>query len=278
VRRLVGTAVLLLLLTACGPGVVDAAAPGAPPYDGPLFVEVTAPPSDEDADRSGAAGRVVDCDHGPIGASAADPYDGGEVQPSAEAALTHDVADAPRGATDGFRVSRTEPDRVLYTREIDGRVRLAYVVRHGPAVDGHTGWYVESWARCDWAEFPPATAAALGLQVWTDAAGHRVPTSRIVSEAGPEHCDWQAMTFLALDGGSLDGGSSYVAHPDPTYYPDYFAVPYAEGRPLPAGAVDTGYRLGDRRLWLAADRSRAYVGTAAAVDVWPAEVQPLGCA
>ncbi len=56
-----------LLLTACGRPIVVDAAPEAPPYDGPLYVEITASADDEDADRSGAAGRVVDCDASPVG-------------------------------------------------------------------------------------------------------------------------------------------------------------------------------------------------------------------
>ena len=267
-----------LLLAGCGRSAVTDVAPEAPPYEGPLFVEVTAPLTEEDADRSGAAGLVVDCDFPGIGDSRSSPYDGGSVTRSPAAALTEQVAEVHRHRTDGFREARAEPDRVLYTYEVDRRVKQAYIVHRGPAVDGKTGWYVESWARCDWAEFPPALVEEMGLQVWSDRSGRRVPTSRLVSSAGPEHCDWQDMTFLSLDGGSLDGGQSYVAHPHPELYPDWFRVAYAEGVELPADATDTGYERDGRHLWLAKDRSRAFVGTEESVDVWPAQTQPLGCA
>lgn len=81
-------------------------------------------------------------------------------------------------------------------------------MHRGPAVDGRTGWYVESWARCDWAELPPELAEALGLDVWTDASGRRVPTTRAASSRGPEHCNWDDMTFLSLNGAELDGGQT----------------------------------------------------------------------
>jgi hypothetical protein len=277
-RRVAPVVAAALLLTACGQSAVAPGAPEVPPYKGPLVVEVTAPPSDERADRSGAAGRVVDCDTPVTGDSRLSPYDGGSVSRSPAAALSEAVGEAHPGAEGGFREARREPGRVLYTYEAGGRTRQAYVVHRGPAVDGRTGWYVESWARCDWAEFPPAVAEGIGLQLWTDATGRPVATSRVVSGPGPEHCDWQRMTFLNLVGGDLERGQTYVAHPDPEYYPDYFRVAYVEGVPLPAGARDTGYQRDGRRLWVAADRSRAYVGTPAAVDVWPRTVQPLGCA
>ncbi|MET0694962.1 MAG: hypothetical protein ABWY56_13595 [Propionibacteriaceae bacterium] len=273
------SAVLLVGLSSCGGAVVVVTAPEAPAYQGPLFVEVTASPTDEKADRSGAAGRVVDCDFPATGDSRPGIYDGGSVSRSPLAALSAAVEDAPRGGiTHGFREIRRETDRVLYTFEYEQRIRVAYIVHRGPAVDGNTGWYVESWASCDWAELPPAGAEEIGLQIWTDTAGRRVPTARVVSGSGPEHCDWQAMTFLNLDGGDLEGGQTYVAHPDPGLYPGYFDVAYAEAARLPGGVTDTGFSLDGRQLWLANDGSRAYVGSEQSVEVWPATTQPLGCA
>jgi len=276
---LAGTAAsAALLLTACGQsGAVDAV-PGAVPYDGPLHVEVTAAPDDPTDDHGGAAGQAVDCDATPVGGSRSEPYDGGPVSRSPEAALRRDSREAGPGGREGLREVRREADRVLYVDEVDGRTRQAAVVHRGRSVTGSTGWYVETWARCDWAELPPAWAQEQGTEVWSDAAGHRVPTSRVQSSAGPAHCGWQDMTFLGLDGGDLDGGQTYVEHPDPAYYPDYFTVAYRRDADLPADAVDTGYERGGRHLWLAPDASRAFVGTRSSVAVWPRTVQPLGCA
>lgn len=268
-----------LLLTACGQSVVVDAAPEAPPYEGPLHVEVTAPPGDEKADRSGAAGRVVDCDAPLTGYSEPEPYGGGPVSRSPSAALQRELGDyATRGATSGLREARREADRVLYVYEVDRRVKQAMIVHRGRGVEGDTGWYVESWARCDWAELPAALAEGLGLQVWTDESGKRVPTSRLVSSPGPEHCGWQEMTFLNVDGGDLAGGQSYVEHADAESYPDHFAVAYDSSSALPADAQDTGYERGGRHLWVAPDQSRAFVGTRRSVAVWPRTVEPLGCA
>lgn len=267
----------VLLLPGCGSPVLSDAAPEAPPYEGPLFVQVTALPSDERADRSGAAGLVVDCDAPAVGDSRMGVYDGGSVSRTAARALSAGIGEAYRGSTT-FREARAETDRVLYTYEVERRIKQAYIVHRGPAVDGRTGWYVESWARCDWAELPAELADRTGMQIWSDARGRRVPTSEVVSGSGPEHCGWQDMTFLNVQGGDLEDGQTYVARPATDYYPEYFRVPYVRGARLPSTARDTGYVLDGRRLWIAADRSRAYVGSEQSVEVWPATVQPLGCA
>lgn len=140
---------------------------------------------------------------------------------------------------------------MLYTYEVDRRVKQAMIVHRGKAVDGGTGWYVESWARCDWAELPAALGDALGLEVWTDPSGRRVATGRVVSSRGPEHCDWQDMTFLSIDGGDLADGQTYVEHPHTELYPDHFAVPYDRSTDLPSDARDTGYERDGRHLWVA---------------------------
>ena len=269
----------VLLLSACGRSVVVDAAPEATPYDGPLHVEVTAAPDDGNADRSGAAGRVVDCDFPSTGYSEPGLYQSGPVSRSPAAALTRELREyVTRGATNGLREARRDGDRVLYTYEVDRRVRQAVIVHHGPSVEGTTGWYVESWARCDWAELPAALADGLGLEVWTDGSGRRVPTDRIVSSKGPEHCDWQQMRFLDLDGGDLEDGQTYVEHPEADLYPDYVRVPYAASSRLPSDARDTHYERQGQHLWIAPDRSRAFVGTSGSVAVWPRTVQRLGCA
>ena len=197
---------------------------------------------------------------------------------SPTAALERGLREPNRGANGGLREARREADRVLYTYEVDRRVKQAMIVHRGRAIDGDTGWYVESWARCDWAELSPELADDLGVEVWTDTSGRRVPTGRVSSSRGPEHCNWQDMMFLRLDEGDLDGGQTYVEHPHLELYPDYFTVPYAPKAQLPADARDTGYEHDGQHLWLAPDQSRAFVGTNDSVAVWPRTIQPLGCA
>lgn len=161
---------------------------------------------------------------------------------------------------------------------MDRRIKQATIVHRGTAIDGNTGWYVESWARCDWAELPPALADNLDLQVWTDASGRRVATTRLASSPGPEHCSWQDTTFLSIDGGDLNGGQTYLEHPQDSLYPDYLTVAYTAQADLPDDAQDTGYQYDGRRLWLAPDHSGAFVGTPDSVAIWPRTTQPLGCA
>ncbi len=205
----------VLLLTARGQPVVIDAVPEAPPYNGPLHVEVTAAPDDQEADRSGAAGRVVDCDTSPVGYAEPDPYEN-SVSRSPTPALKRGLREPNRGASSGLREARREADRVLYTYEVDRRVEQAMRVHRGTAIGGKAGWYVESWARCDWAELPPELADNLGLEVWTDASGRRAPTSRVASSRGPEHCNWEDVTFLSIDEGDVAVGQTYVEHPHST--------------------------------------------------------------
>lgn len=276
-RRLLRGFPAVLLVAACGAPVVVEGVPAAPPYEGPLYVQVTAPPGDGRSDRSGAAGLVVDCDSPAVGYAEPGPYEN-SVSRSPTAALERELREPNRGAPSGLREARREDDRVLFVYEVDRRVRQAMIVHRGTAIDGKTGWYVESWARCDWAELPAALSDDLGLQVWTDSSGRRIPTSSIVSGRGPEHCSWEDMTFLNVDGGDLDEGETYLERPQSTLYPDYVEVRYRERTELPADAEDTGYQYDGRHLWIAPDQSRAFVGTPGAVAVWPRTTQPLGCA
>lgn len=266
-----------LLLVACDQGVALDAVPQAPPYEGPLYVEVTAAPDDPEPDRSGAAGRVVDCETPPVGDTEQQPF-ADSVSRTPGAALRRELRSPTRGANTGLREARRESDRVLYTYEVDRRIKQAIIVHRGLAIGGDIGWHAESWARCDWAELPPALADSLGIEVWTDKSGRRLPTSRVSSSRGPQHCHWEDMRFLSLNGGDLEDGESYVEHPEAELYPDYFTVSYTAAAALPADARDTGYERDGRHVWLAHNHSRAFVGTPDSVAVWPRVVQPLGCA
>ena len=65
--------------------------------------------------------------------------------------------------------------------------KQAVILHYGPAVEG-TGagadgvaWWVESWARCDVAEFPPAVTDDLHYEFWSGADGRRQPIRTVVS-------------------------------------------------------------------------------------------------
>lgn len=251
-------------------GPVVTPPPAEHPYDGPLYV--TDAPTHPGA---GAAGQIVQCETwGSGGFNDAVPYAAGATGDSPERALANGISEwIFNGVQDGLQLAKTEQDRVLYDVEVDGVIKQAVIVHDGPATEGAggPGWYVESWAVCDASELPRAYTDSIGLQIWTAAAGHPVATTKIAAWRGPEHCDWQSMTFLEL------GKVSYVRDPKPEVA-DYFAEPYQAHAKLPGDAVDTGYRRDGARLWLSPDGQRAYVGTPDDVEVWPREQKPLGCA
>jgi hypothetical protein len=173
---------------------------------------------------------------------------------------------------DGFQVAKKEEGRVLYVVEVGGVVKQAVIVHDGPATEGAggDGWYVESWAHCDYSELPRTFTDSIGLQVWVDRAGRPAPTTTIASWTGPEHCDWQSMTFLDL------GKATYVRDPLPELA-DYFTDRYRPHSALPADALDSGFQHDRDHLWLSPDKRRAFVGARDDVEVWPRATQPLGC-
>ncbi len=284
IRRVVAVsslAGLVLVLSACAHPATTAGPPPAP-YAGPLWI---AP--DPAVDRwkdPGAAGKVVDCDFDAhvVGATSSDPFSGGEVGDTAAAALK-EARD--EGTWDGYgdmEVVREEPDRVLYGYAGGGRTLQAVIVRYGPAVDG-TGagadglaWWVESWARCDVAEYPPEVTDDLDYEFWTDADGRRQPIRAITSYEGGDCVAGTHFLELGRSGGDAAELQVYVAHGEA--FPDFFAEPYRADVDLPSDAVDTGFSREGDHLWLSPDQKRAYVGTAERVDLWPRTIQPLGCA
>jgi hypothetical protein len=215
---------------------------------------------------------VVDCaTWGGGGAVTRLPYYDGATTDLPEQAL-YEEGIRTGGAAEGLRVAKATDDRVLYVLEVDGTVKEAVIVHDGPAAEGAggPGWYVESWAACNLAEFPRQYTDSIGLQVWTDASGTVVPTTKLEAWRGPQHCDWQSMTFLTL------GKATYVRDPLPELH-EYVAAAYRAHTALPADAADTGYEHDGQRLWLSADEQLAYVGTEHDVEAWPREIKPLGC-
>ena len=271
-RAAVLVVVGLVALSGCGE---DGEAPpiAAPPssgesWTGPLYV----PARDATHPEAGAAGEVVECTTwGSGGFSREEVYAEGATADSPDEAL--EVAASERlfpGPTKGLRPAAEDGDRMLYVLEVADEVKQAIVLRDGPATEGAggDGWYVESWAQCDPVELPRWYTDSIGLQVWTDEQGRPVPATRLEAWRGPEHCDWQSMTFLQLR------GRMYVGNLAPDL--EELAVgPFRAHTELPADAVDTGFRRDGDRLWLSADRKRAYVGSPDDVEEWPSA--QLGC-
>ncbi len=247
-------------------------------YDGPLHL----PEGDGRHPRAGAAGDVVDCDAWGTGASLhGEVYEEGATSDSPAAAVRTARSEGLwLSMPPDLAVAAETDDRVLYVAEVAGRPKAALIVHDGQGSEGAggDGWYVESWAVCDVVELPAGFVEERGYEVWTDADGQVVPTDRLEVFRGPEHCDQQDMTFLSL--GPWGRTPTFVRDPDPEpYLRDYLSEPYQPHTALPADAVDSGFRRGDDRLWLAPDRARAYVGAARDdVEMWPRIVKRLTCA
>ena len=59
-----------------------------------------------------------------------------------------------------------------------------------------------------------------------------------------------------------------------------YVVPYDGDTELLADAIDTGYRLEDRELWMSADEQVAYLVGSDRVEAWPRPdtTEPVWCA
>ncbi|MGZ8737186.1 MAG: hypothetical protein ACXWW7_08495 [Nocardioides sp.] len=276
----------MLIATGCGHAEAPMGQdPVAAPYDGPL--SVSADPGDETRPvmkRAGAAGLALECDWQPVNGGAGDYVDGGlyEVQDSPAKALAT-YLDAEAWAyqlpVEGYRVEREDEDRVLFSYDVDERTTIAFIAADGMRDwnDGE-GWGIESWAQCDPFELPADVTDALGIGVWTDDSGARVPTPRIRSFQGAEHCDWQDITFVML--GPKRDGEQFVR--DTTGELDQLMRSTYDGSAkLPDDATDTGLQRDGRQLWLDPGHGAAYlvrVDDPADVERWPAAREPIYCA
>jgi hypothetical protein len=179
---------------------------------------------------------------------------------------------------DEYRVEREDGGRVLLSYDVDGRTKVAVIAADDVRDwDGDEGWGVETWAQCDPAELPAPATDELGIGVWHTAGGDPVPVTRIRSDAGPEHCDWQDITFLTLGSGEQE--RQFLR--DTTGELQRSLTTTYDGRAvLPQDATDTGFERNGRHLWLDPDGTAAYlVRTDDPTDVerWPAEKEPIGC-
>jgi hypothetical protein len=276
---------LLPGLAACGePAGIAVDSTVDRPYDGPLYVEGD-PDSTVLRERSGAAGRALECEgriYGGFGGGFGN-HGIGTAQDDAREALESFQVDAGFLAVpqDGYVVERVEGDRVLFSYDVGEQTKVAYIAADGLRdVDDDVGWGIEAWASCDPAEFPASVTDDLGVRVWHDQQGARVPVSTITHYPGPEHCDWQDITFLSM--GDPGGGGQYLADREGEFAgQDLLRTTYDGDAVLPGDATDTGYEYDDWHLWLVADRSAAYVvdvDDPSQVERWPAAKDEIACA
>jgi len=226
--------------------------------------------------RTGVAGRALECDGAPYtGQRGYFGKDLEAVQGSAVEVLDEALR---RGAVitlpaTGYRVERVSQDRTLFSFDVGGRTKVSLVaVDHVRDAAGREGWAMEAWAECDPSELPAAETEALGIGVWQDGAGARVPVTRAQSFGGPEHCGWEDITFLLL------GDRTYLRDVHGALAP-YLRTTFRAGASLPATAKDTGLHRDGRELWL--DIDAAYlvrVDQPSDVERWPGAKQPVLCA
>lgn len=278
---------LVALLTGCGSGlVVDEVPPAEPSYTGRLDLQMEHRDEATVAERGGSAVKALECGGAPYDAGGSS-YDSGEESSQG----------SPRAAARNFlehraywtlpearyRVDRVDDDGwALVTHEVDDEVKVALVLRDDVEDwQDDTGWGVHAWAVCDPAEVP-AVARQMGIDLWSDAEGRPVAASEVYSEPGPEHCDWQSVTFLHVGSGDprySDGeGTTYVGNPRDLA--DHVVGEYDASATLPADAKDTGVRRDGRQLHLGADGDTAYlvsVEDASDVEAWPRLKPGVAC-
>lgn len=271
-------ALVALAVAGCGSAVVDeSAAPAQSAYDGPLVVEVSDEDDPDPMVRGGAAARALECTGEISNAGGAD-YDSGlaTVADSAEDALETWLRDdwMTHLPAEGYRVEREDDGRVLLSWDVDERTVVA-VIAHDAITDweGETGWGVESWAACDVSELPAEQDGT--TQVWTDAQGARVPTTMVKSRLGPEHCDWQDITFLSLGEGRsarqfLGGEAGDLAY--------LLRTTYDASVEVPRDARDTGFRRDGRELWVTSDAAYVREPGSPTGERWPEARREIACA
>lgn len=271
-----------LVATGCGGGVevsVSGPATASPSAEASTADLASPRPVADDPDpvvRAGAAGRQVDCDGAVhLGGWAPDfggPHQGAEDPEFAlKAFLDQGLFGLP---TTGYGQAADVDGRVLFTYDVNGEAKVAVIVADaatGAELTVPDGWGIETFATCDPAEYGPAADDELRQTVWTDRDGARVPTSTVTSFQGPEHCDWQTVTFLHLE------DRQYLRDPEGVL-DEQTVVAYDGEVRVPADAVDTGYRRGEEELWLAADETVAYLVRGDGAEAWPRTTGQVACA
>ncbi len=232
-----------------------------------------------------AAVRALECDGERPYFRAAGSYDSGleTVQPGAVQAFDDYVEESGigfRAPVRGYRVEREDRGRALISYDVRDRSKVAVVLANGIRDwNGDVGWGVVTWAMCDPAELPSEVSDELGIGVWQDASGRRVPVTRVRSFQGAEHCSWTAVTFLLM--GADDRRADWYVR-DPSGELDaHLRGAFRAAVRVPRDATFTGWSREGKQLWLEPDEEAALLVDAddpGAVERWPAAKRPIMCA
>ena len=275
------------LTTACASGTAGRAAtvdlPNSTvsaPYAGRLDIPLDYADDATVDERSGSAARALECDTAPYDGGGSNYAEGGPETP--QSTVTAAIRDFLTGRTapmprTGYRLETRDAGHVLVSFDVANKTKAALVLADNvKGTAPPAGWGVTAWAQCDPAELPASVTAGLGVQVWTDRTGSRVPVAHVHSFAGPADC-WPATTFLDLNTG--DHPTEYVRRPTPDMA-KFLTTSYDPTAHLPADATDTGFRHHSRELWLAPSGQAAYlvdVTDPTKVERWPAATRQVRC-
>ena len=259
--------------------MVSEESPVSSPYDGPMSLPIDYGDEAAVAERSGAAGRALECDGEPYEGGGAD-YDSGlaSVQDDATKALENLFREDGYSANlpdEGYRIEREDGGRVLFSYDVEERTKIAFIAYDRVEDFNHDhGWGIEAWAQCDPSELPDGVTDDLNIGIWADKSGKRVPESTVTSYDGSDHCGWEDITF--------------VVHLEETQYvrdvggelDEFLRTTYDGSADLPEDATDTGLRHDGRELWIVPAKDAAYlvsIKDAKDIERWPAAKDRIGC-
>ena len=254
----------------CGSAVDDGPSK-APPYNGPLSADA-------------AVGALECAGRTPFSRYTGDYDDGlATVQSSPGDAFDNYIDESGIGydaPLEGYRIEREDEGRALLSYDVGDRTKVSVVVADGIRDwNGDVGWGVVAWAQCDPAELPADVTDDLGIGVWEDASGRRLPVTRVRSFQGDEHCSWTGITFLLI-GPNLEKADWYVRGGSDAF-PHLLRGRFDRDATLPKDATSIGWRRDGRQLWLGHDKEAAYlvdIDDPGDVERWPAAKEPIYCA
>ncbi len=191
-------------------------------------------------------------------------WDGGATPEEAVAAFLSEVDEIiPRS---GFEPAGRGVASVTFAHLDDGIVRAVVRVDQGTWIHADERWLVVRARSCAASEFGLDTDFGRDRTAWWSTE-----EGLLLERAGAEHCGWQTVRTLTLD------GRQYVRDPEGVVLNWPLAGRYDPSTVLPADASSTGYDRGEKSLWLSADRRFLFVVDEAAVERWPASASPLLC-
>jgi len=160
---------------------------------------------------------------------------------------------------DGYTEVASAENWVLFGHESGGRIKAIALAADAGEVPIQGRWTVTQFAACDPSEFAPGVPLSLGATLWTDEDGQPFPITRVVEQAV---CGEARLVIVE--------GQAFVRDPEGAAFNESrLQTSFESDVSLPASAQATPYRQGDRRMYVAADRSAAFISEGNVVERWP---------